>query len=200
MKSQTACFTGHRILDKTFTKKRLKNEIEKLIEKGVIFWGNGGSIGFDTISALTILELKEKHPQIKLIMVLPCRDQDKLWSKQDKEAYDYILENADKVVYTSERYYNGCMHVRNRHLVDNSSCCIAYLNKNTGGSAASPMAAPKPVKGMIVSTAMPVNVSRVTEADARLCMKGILGVRIRCMTRVWLHMDSTNHPAWKMAI
>ena len=51
------------------------------------------------------------------------------------EEYNRIMKAADKVVYTSQDYYNGCMHKRNRHLVDNSSLCICYLNSNTGGTA-----------------------------------------------------------------
>ena len=27
------------------------------------------------------------------------------------------------------------MHKRNRHLVDNSSVCVSYMTKNTGGTA-----------------------------------------------------------------
>lgn len=42
---------------------------------------------------------------------------------------------ADKVVYTSKEYTRGCMHKRNRHLVDNSSICIAYLTEQSGGTA-----------------------------------------------------------------
>ena len=30
---------------------------------------------------------------------------------------------------------SGCMHVRNRHLVDFSSYCICYQTKETGGTA-----------------------------------------------------------------
>ena len=49
--------------------------------------------------------------------------------------YESIKEQADKVVYTSEEYTRGCMHKRNRHLVDNSSVCIAYLTESKGGTA-----------------------------------------------------------------
>ena len=49
--------------------------------------------------------------------------------------YESIKEQADKVVYTSEEYTRGCMHKRNRHLVDNSSVCICYLTESTGGTA-----------------------------------------------------------------
>ena len=118
-----------------FIKNKLKKEIEKLIEKGVIFFGDGGALGFDTLAALTVLELRKKHPQIKLIMVLPCKEQDKKWSAQDKKIYAAILEQADKITYTSEHYHRGCMHVRNRRLVDYSRYCIAYLKESAGGTA-----------------------------------------------------------------
>ena len=138
MKNRTCCFTGHRnisVIDRLFIKKRLKKELENLIENGVIYFGSGGAIGFDTIAALTVLKLKNKYPQIKLIMILPCKEQDKLWTEKDKQIYSDILKKADKTVYTSENYHRGCMHVRNRHLVDNSSYCIAYLKENKGGTA-----------------------------------------------------------------
>lgn len=48
--------------------------------------------------------------------------------------YDDIKQKADKVVYTSQEYTRGCMHKRNRHLVDNSSACISYLTENKGGT------------------------------------------------------------------
>ena len=51
---------------------------------------------------------------------------------------------------------------------------------------------------MIVRIVIPVMVSRVSGAEALLWIKGSLGVRIMWMTRVWLHMDSTNQPAWNM--
>ena len=43
-------------------------------------------------------------------------------------------EAADKEVYTSQDYYNGCMHKRNRHLVNNSSKCICYFTEKPGGT------------------------------------------------------------------
>ena len=51
---------------------------------------------------------------------------------------------------------------------------------------------------MIVSTVIPVMVSSVSGAEALLWIKGSLGVRIMWITRVWLHMDSTNQPAWNI--
>ncbi len=138
MKEKTVCFTGHReipMLQKHGITKRLRKTLVELIEQGYCYFGAGGALGFDTMAAQTVLDLKEKYPQIKLILVLPCKSQADSWPESDKRMYEYIMSQADKIKYTSEHYYRGCMHTRNRHLVDNSSVCICYLTKNTGGTA-----------------------------------------------------------------
>ncbi len=89
----------------------------------------------DTLAAQTVLELKKDYPHIKLILVLPCRNQTRGWDEKDIAVYEAIKDKADKVVYTSEQYFNGCMQKRNRYLVDNSSLCICYLTKKNGGTA-----------------------------------------------------------------
>ena len=138
MRAKTCCFTGHRSIntaDYDNIKQRLHHIIEKLIADGVIYYGCGGALGFDTMAAETILELREVYTSIKLIMVCPCLEQDKFWSARNKEKYREILQRADKVVYVSKEYTEDCMLKRNRHLVDNSKYCICYLKKPTGGTA-----------------------------------------------------------------
>ena len=75
-KNQTCCFTGLRDMTDTFgfLKYKLEKTIIGLMEQGVIYYGNGGALGFDTLAAITVIELKKKYPQIELIMVLPCRE------------------------------------------------------------------------------------------------------------------------------
>ena len=138
MKNQTCCFTGHRKipLDQLESvTQRLRDAVIASIKDGYLYFGAGGALGFDTLAAQTVLDLKKDYPQIKLILVLPCKTQTRGWKQEDIEEYNRIMKAADKVVYTSQDYYNGCMHKRNRHLVDNSSLCICYLNSNTGGTA-----------------------------------------------------------------
>lgn len=138
MKNITCCFTGHRHIPLSKRKtivQRLKTKLSALINIGYQFFMAGGALGFDTIAAQTVLELKEKYTHIKLILVLPCPNQTRGWNDTDKQIYDYIKSRADKVVYTSQEYWRGCMHKRNRHLVDNSSVCICYLTEDTGGTA-----------------------------------------------------------------
>lgn len=135
---QTACFTGHRTIpffQTKIIKIRIKQALVKAIEQGYRYFGAGGALGFDTLAAQTVLEVKKEYPEIKLILVLPCENQTKGWEQNDIEEYERIIAAADKVVYTSKAYYSGCMYKRNRHLVDNSSLCICYLTEQSGGTA-----------------------------------------------------------------
>lgn len=137
MKNRTCCFTGHRDIPASelpYIAERLREEIVSLINNDVIYYGAGGALGFDTLASQTVLKLKKDYPNIKLILVLPCRSQTKGWSKKDIEEYERIKRLCDKCVYTSEEYTYGCMQKRNRHLVDHSGHCICYLNKSHGGT------------------------------------------------------------------
>lgn len=138
MREQTCCFTGHRELPAGERKEltaRLEDTVLALIERGVRFFGAGGARGFDTLAAQAVLRLKERCPDIKLILVLPCRTQTRCWPAADVEEYERIKARADRVVYTSQKYTPGCMHRRNRYLVDNSSVCVCYLTQKEGGTA-----------------------------------------------------------------
>lgn len=138
MKKRTCCFTGHRKIPPEQyeeIRKRLKSEITAMIQQGVIYFGAGGALGFDTMAAQTVLALREQYPQIKLILVLPCKTQTRGWNEEEKATYENIKKACDKYIYISDAYTYGCMHERNRHLVDSSSYCICYLTKYSGGTA-----------------------------------------------------------------
>lgn len=114
---------------------RLEQTVINLIKSGVCYFGAGGALGFDTMAAQTILKLQKDYPQIKLILVLPCKTQTRGWREKDIEIYEAIKSAANKVKYTSEEYTKDCMFKRNRHLVDNSGVCVAYLIEDRGGTA-----------------------------------------------------------------
>lgn len=138
MKEKTCSFTGHRKIppeDFDEISRRLENTIILLIEKGYMYFTSGGALGFDTLAAQTVLKLKKSYPHIRLILMLPCENQTAHWDKKDKIIYEDIKSQADNVLYTSKKYFKGCMHKRNRCLVNNSGSCICYLTKETGGTS-----------------------------------------------------------------
>ncbi|MBQ2774517.1 MAG: DUF1273 family protein [Clostridia bacterium] len=138
MKDKVCCFTGHREVSEeeiVNIKQKTKKEVITLIENGVVYFCAGGARGFDTFAAEIVLELKKQYPNIKLILILPCVNQTMGWKEADKEKYNYIKNRADEVKILSQSYYSGCMHVRNRFMVDNSAYCICYFRKGRSGTS-----------------------------------------------------------------
>lgn len=138
LREKTCCFTGHRdIPDRVLPElqAQLNRAVKALIASGICFFGAGGAVGFDTIAAETVLSLRDKYPQVKLILVLPCPEQAARWNAKDKARYEQIKQRANKIVYTSASYTSDCMFRRNRHLVDGSSVCVTYCTRNSGGTA-----------------------------------------------------------------
>lgn len=136
--SNICCFTGHRKIDfeiMTALPDILDKVLESLIWQGVTVFRAGGAIGFDTLAALAVIEKKSAHPEITLELELPCKDQTNGWDEADKRAYEYVLSKADKISYTCEKYRSGCMHERNRRLVNGAHFCVAFCSSDKGGSA-----------------------------------------------------------------
>ncbi len=111
--------------------------IEALYERGFRRFICGGATGFDTVAASCVLIQRERLPDLRLILALPCGDQDARWTDGEKSLYRGIRERADQVVVLAERYYNGCMMARNRFMADHASYCVAYWNGSPSGGTAS---------------------------------------------------------------
>lgn len=128
---KSLCFTGHRNLqcDIEDLQKRLYDVLERAIKnRDVTEFYNGGAIGFDLLTAETVLKLRQLYPHIKLHMILPCpaREQSKNWGEEHKTAYFHVLEQADSIESVSEHYYSGCMKARNARLVELADYCFCY--------------------------------------------------------------------------
>lgn len=146
LNSATACFTGHRSqkLPWQFNeeddrckamKAALSFEIEKAIQRGYKTFLCGMAIGFDMICAETVIELKKKYADIKIIGVLPCKNQDVKWAQNDKERYRSLLNILDGIRCIYDEYIGAeCMLERNRYMVNNSSLMIALFNGLDGGT------------------------------------------------------------------
>lgn len=136
-KAKACCFTGHRFLKQDDLKDVIVNldrEVKFLIKQGVTDFWCGGAIGFDTTAALYISTLKEQGFHIHLFLALPCKDQNQYWHERQKEIYNYMLSQADKIVFVSEKYTKDCMHLRNRFMVNHANYCISYLRVQKSGT------------------------------------------------------------------
>lgn len=131
------CFTGHRHISPAHLSRLpslLENEILDLLASGVTVFRNGGAIGYDTVAALKVIAMRQRYPQMRLEMWLPCRNQDAHWPSDQRECYAYILSQADEVHYISDVYTRACMLERDRRMVDGSDVCVAYCVRTEGGT------------------------------------------------------------------
>lgn len=115
-------------------KDRIYKKIEELADDGATEFCSGMALGVDTWSAEAVLRLKETRPEIKLIAVIPCPDQDSRWTSEDKKRYRSILERADRRLMISPKYSKGCMYKRNRALVDMCDVLVAVYDGKAGGT------------------------------------------------------------------
>ena len=62
---KSCAFTGHREVENDLDVKRLNQEIEALIKRGVDTFYNGMARGFDLIAAKEVLKLKKKYKNVR---------------------------------------------------------------------------------------------------------------------------------------
>ncbi len=131
-------FTGHRVIpaaDRKGLTTRLADAVEHVYTLGCTSFICGGAIGFDRMAADAVLDARRRHPEIELTIFVPCRDQDARWYEAERRHYARQLAAANHVEVLSERYYDGCMRVRNQAMADRADMCIAYVTSMHSGSA-----------------------------------------------------------------
>ena len=137
--SRTCCFTGHRDLEPWEVQKvvtRLRYHLRPLLWRGVMYFGVGGAQGFDMAAAEYLLELRDyERKRIKIISVLPFPEYREDWPEEDFRRQEEIIRKSDKVVYACPAKEKGAYLARDRKLVDESSFCICYCHRLTGGTA-----------------------------------------------------------------
>lgn len=134
-----ACsFTGHRqIKGEHFDVLLpvLDREIDRAYERGCRTFLAGGAIGFDTIAAREVIKFRLTHPDVRLVLCLPCMDQDKHWKEEQRAAYAHILSSADEVIYVRDTYSDGCMRERNFLLASKCDMIICYVGYSRSGAS-----------------------------------------------------------------
>lgn len=145
--NQTACcFTGYRPEKFPFKLNResleyqqfentLFEQVLAVAESGCRKFYCGMAMGFDIISAETVLAVKNAFPEpLELICVLPFKNQNYNYSKDWKERFNSVLEKADDIIVLNEKYFSGCYQQRNIYMVDNSDYVITWYDGQKGGT------------------------------------------------------------------
>jgi len=109
-----------RSMDCLLLKMKLLAEIEEMRKKGVAAFISGMAMGVDIWAAEMVLDLKQAYPTegIQLVAVIPFEEQASRLNEAWRERYFRILTQVDETVLLHNRYTKGCMHERNRYMVD----------------------------------------------------------------------------------
>ena len=126
-----AFFTGHR--DIINIKDGINQLIDMALDRGVTEFFNGMALGIDQLAAEVLIER-----QLHWTAVIPCQNQDRLWTLQQKLKYKELLKSASNKIVLYPEYTPGVMQARNQWMVKHSHICLAvYDSRLTGGAALS---------------------------------------------------------------
>lgn len=135
---KSCAFTGHRQIKeehRAALPALVLRAVEYAYSEGCRAFFAGGALGFDTVAAREVIRFRMSHPDVKLVLLLPCQNQTEMWSDRQQEAYDHVLASADEIRYISECYVDGCMRERNFALANEADILIAYVGRGRSGAA-----------------------------------------------------------------
>lgn len=136
----TATFCGHRELDDPSTIRCwLEETVERLIREGADRFLLGGYGAFDALAASVVFQAKQKHTDVRSILVLPYLDR-----KADASLYDSTLYPPLETVPRRLAIVR-----RNEYMVSRSDVVVAYVLYSWGGAAATLRYAEKQQKQII---------------------------------------------------
>ncbi|WP_273700791.1 SLOG family protein [Bacillus subtilis] len=157
LRKKTVCFTGHRpnklgVYDmKNPTMLKLKDKLLEVIEELIIIeeksrFITGGALGTDQAAYWCVHILKKKFPHIKNIIATPFKEQDKVWSADQKMWYKRMLDVADEIVNVEEldkykvsgdkpgEFSPAKMQKRNEYMIDHSEAIVAVYDGSKSGT------------------------------------------------------------------
>ncbi|MBQ4154283.1 MAG: DUF1273 family protein [Clostridia bacterium] len=143
---KTCFFAGHRPYKFTYEPEQeerflttLKNSINKTVreafDNGYDTFLCGGAIGFDIMCAESVIELKKKFPQVRLVCMLPFENHHNSFPAEWQTRFTDILDACDFIDYVSPDYVTGCYYDRNHNMIKNSSLLITFFDGKGGGTA-----------------------------------------------------------------
>lgn len=152
MEFRRCCFTGHRQIPAAALAPlthQLDLAILAVYNMGVREFYTGGAVGFDTLAAERVLFFRATHPDVRLVLLLPCRNQYERWPKEAIRRYREILAAADHYRYISEFYSDAAMRERNMALVRNTDICLAFVTHDASGAGQTMRAAERAGKSVV---------------------------------------------------
>ncbi len=147
----TCCFSGHRPPrlpwgeDESHPrcqalKARLDQALEQAYARGFRHFLCGMAQGADLYFGEAVLSLRRAHPDVTLEAAIPYEDQASHWPPADQARRLALLDQCDLETVVQHSYSPGCLHRRNRYMVDRSALLIAVYDGTPQGGTLNTLA------------------------------------------------------------
>ena len=127
-----AFFTGHRniIYPPINTIKAIEKMVYYAKNVGINHFYCGMAIGSDQLFARVLID-----NGLLWTAVIPCRNQEKLWTRKQQKNYKHLLKFCQRKVVLYPEYSPGVFHARNAYMIKHSDICLAvYDGRKKGGT------------------------------------------------------------------
>ncbi|ABS21602.1 DUF1273 domain-containing protein [Bacillus cytotoxicus] len=120
----------------TYIKKALHRKFLAFLEEGLEWVMISGQLGVELWAAEVVFDLQLEYPDLKLAVFTPFLAQEENWKEENKEWYEFILEQADHVDSITKRRYESPeqFRLKNQFFIDKSDALLAVYDEEKPGS------------------------------------------------------------------
>lgn len=143
MAPKVCCLIGHEDL-RDYNIEKMKSALEKqinqLMEKGIDYFITSCRLGFETLAALKVIEMRSKMHYDSNLLIMSLFEEEKRkvwfknWSKKDLETYEFIKKNIyEEYDVTGET--KGTLLAQHKSMIDVSNyVLVAFNGKDLGAT------------------------------------------------------------------
>ncbi|RPF55805.1 SLOG family protein [Aquisalibacillus elongatus] len=116
-------------------KEAIRRKLIPFLEEGLEWVVLSGQQGVETWSFEVLQSLKEEY-NVKVAIIPPFVDQEKVWKEDKQQAYQQMIQQADFYQPLSNKTYEGPKQffVKNKWIIEKTDGCILLYEEEFGGS------------------------------------------------------------------
>lgn len=115
-------------------KEMIARRVLEACELGCRTFLCGMAQGCDLYFAEIVLDLRDRHPEIRLEAILPCPEQANAWPEAERLRYAALCSRCDGREVLQPHYSEGCMLRRNQIMVERAQVLIFVYDGSGGGT------------------------------------------------------------------
>ncbi|TFB24000.1 DUF1273 family protein [Filobacillus milosensis] len=119
----------------TIIKESLKRRLTNLLEEGLEWVVVSGQQGVETWAFDVVQELKGSF-HVKIALIPPFIDQEKIWNEDKQTVYQRLIEQADFYQPLSNKTYENPKQyfIKNKWMIEKTDACLLLYEEEFGGS------------------------------------------------------------------